>query len=508
MARRHRFSVELMLFIFVVLQVLFALELYLDLRHSAALSGSTFDAVWQALRGSAAHARTSASVISRAYNVLFSMVLSSIAIAVPLTANMYTPKLIDIFIRDRVNITVMVFFLVSSANAIWAAHSTWDQGALQGLGGFYPRATLWVALESMMLGWAVVIPWFYYVFRFLDPTNIITRVSALVTDRVERIPRVAAGAPERAQRDLEQQMQHLGNVILRAIDRADRDVTLDAIAALKRVVILYQTEKPSLPPSWFQAPPGLFVGLSAEAIEVIQRERIWVEQKCLHQLSLAYNASLAKMQDAISAISDVNRELVLHAEQLGDEGALRLGIRFFNTFIREAIKRKDAHAIFDIFYQYKELARGLLRENPSLTLEIGRHLKYYAEFARLSGLQFIYELASYDLESILEWAYDAGAAVKGELLRLLIGFDAPPPSARLVKAKLIAGGFFRQRGLAEEEAQLRAHLSASATPELVQSALAELLATTDRLFWEVTDRATNIDYVDDARKSALREFAK
>src|SRR5262249_29300026 len=156
---------------------------------------------------------------------------------------------------------------------------------------------------------------------------------------------------------------------------------------------------------------------------------------CLHQLSLAYNASLAKMQDAISAISDVNRELLLHAESLGDEGTLRLGIRYFNTFIREAIKRKDAHAIFDVFYQYKELARALVSRPPSLTLEIGHHLKYYAEFARVSGLVFIHELASYDLESMVESAYVGGADVGRPLLQLLCQFESTPPSARLAKAK-------------------------------------------------------------------------
>ena len=41
-------------------------------------------------------------------------------------------------------------------------------------------------------------------------------------------------------------------------------------------------------------------------------------------------------------------------------------------------------AIFDIFQQYKELAHDLFHSHESLALEIGQHLKYYAEFARLS----------------------------------------------------------------------------------------------------------------------------
>lgn len=498
----HRFSIPLVLGIFLLLHAIFAAELYIDLlRGSRQASLSVVD-LWRALDGSAAMARASGTTISRAYNVMVSMVLTSIALAIPLTANMYTPKLIEIFIKDKVNIAVLTFFVLSSAQAIWSTQATWDQGPLRDLGGVYPRTSLWVAFESITLGWSILIPYFYYVFRFLNPTNIIARVSGLVIERFERIPREEGADFGQAQRDLEQQIFHLGNVILRAIDRADRDVTLDAIRALKRVLILYQREKHRLPAGWFAAADDLFVGLSSEAIEVIRAERIWVEQACLHQLMLAFNASLAKMQDAISAISDVNREIALHAEAQADQGALKLGIRYFNTFLREAVKRKDVHAIFDVLYQYRELGRDLFRAHPALALEIGRHMKYYADFARLSGLQFIYELACYDLESMVEWAFEQQAPVARELLELLLAFDAPPPSVRLTKAKLIAGGFFRERGLADEEALVRRSLAA-APKEVVEQALRDLEGTKNPIFWEVTDRQTNIDYVDEVRKRSI-----
>lgn len=503
----HRISVPLILGIFVLLHAAFAAELWVDLaREGRARSLSPVE-LWQALDGSATMARGAGTTISRAYNVLVSMVLTSIALAIPLTANMYTPKLIEIFIKDKVNIAVLAFFVVSSAQAIWATQITWDQGALADRGGVYPRFTLWLAFESMTLGWSILIPYFYYVFRFLNPTNIIARVSDLVVDQVEAIPaRGAAGAVEQAQRVLEQRIQNLGNVILRAIDRADRDVTLDAIRALKRVVFHYHTRKDALPPEWFAVAPDLWVGLSREALQVIRDERIWVEQKCLHQLALAYNASLAKMQDAISAISDVNRELALNAEAAADMGALRLGIRYFNTFIRESVKRRDVHAIFDVFAQYKELARDLLPGHPEITIEVGRHLKYYADFARANGLQFIYELASYEVESMVEWAYQRNAAPRRDLLAVLLSFDGEAASARIVKSRLIAGGFFVERGLAEEEAAVAKALEA-APRTLRDEAVREIVETKNPVFWEVTDRQINIDYVDEPRKRAIREFA-
>ena len=50
-----------------------------------------------------------------------------------------------------------------------------------------------------------------------------------------------------------------------------------------------------------------------------------------------------------------------------------------------------------------------------------------------------------------------------------------------------------------------AHM-AQESPERLRSIRDELLAITSKHFWEVVDRGTNFDYLDDARKARLREF--
>lgn len=495
------------LIIFVVLHLIFVVELYLDLLSALHHSHvPTVTDLWNALDGSAVLSRASGTTISRAYNVLVSLAITSIALAIPLTANMYTPKLIDIFISDRVNVTVLTFFVLSAAHAIWTAQATWDQGPLRDVGGFYPRIALWVGFETMTLGWAIVIPYFLYVLRCLHPGNIISRVSAQVTNQFDRIPREPDGAFEEVQVDLEQQIQHMGNVMLRAVDRADRDVTLDSIHALQSVLERYQLTKRELPPSWYKVPDYLFIGASKDGIQLLRDQRIWVEQKCLHQLALVYNSALTKMQDAISSISYVSRQLALHADTQNDAGTLNLGVRYINTFIREAIKRKDVHAIFDIFHQYKELANELVDRRGSVVLEISKHLTYYAELARMAGLPFIYELAAYDLENMVECAYRKKATVREEMLGLLLSLDALPASPRIVKAKLLAGGFFRANSLNEETARVKGHLSVLSRP-LVEGAVRELVETHSPIFWEVTDRQVNIDYVDEERRRQIQVLA-
>src|SRR4051812_34752818 len=52
------------------------------------------------------------SPTARAYNNILAMVLATVALAIPLTANMYIAKLIDMFLRDRVNQFMLFFWAI------------------------------------------------------------------------------------------------------------------------------------------------------------------------------------------------------------------------------------------------------------------------------------------------------------------------------------------------------------------------------------------------------------
>src|ERR1035441_10559460 len=56
------------------------------------------------------------SPIARAYNNVLAMLLATIGLAIPLTANMHAPKLIDMFLRDRLNQTMLSLMAFGAAN--------------------------------------------------------------------------------------------------------------------------------------------------------------------------------------------------------------------------------------------------------------------------------------------------------------------------------------------------------------------------------------------------------
>lgn len=477
----HQLAVRALWGISLGLTVLFVAETVIELLSQ--------DIPWRDLHSSPASGKALASTVSRAFNNLLAMVLSFVAIAIPITANMYTPKLIEIFFADRINLGCLVFFASMGAHAIFGQWLMFDQ--------WTPSTSLAVLWTSGVVGFAVVIPYYLYVLEFLNPTTIIRRVR----DRVSEAFPAAASGPAEARR-LHDRILQLGNVILRAIDRADRDVAINAIEALESVILAYSAAKPRATARWFDIDKDLFPGLATEAIALLRREKNWVEHACLKQLDLAYVASLSRMPDAVSAISQVNRRIAIHALRTGDDATLGLAIRFFNTFIRASIGKRDAHAVFDVFRQYRGLAIEMLSARPNRSREILRHIRYYAGLARVQGLAFVYELAAADVASVVEAAYAAKTATASDQLAELREFRISEGTVRLVKAAVTLAAWLRSAGFAAEADLVRADALRTRVEDL-EAARRDVSTTDDPIFWEVTDRQANLDYLPPDRRARV-----
>src|SRR3954470_24789383 len=59
------------------------------------------------------------SPMARAYNNILAILLATIGLAIPLTANMHTPKLIEMFFRDKVNSSILILSSLGAANVLW-----------------------------------------------------------------------------------------------------------------------------------------------------------------------------------------------------------------------------------------------------------------------------------------------------------------------------------------------------------------------------------------------------
>jgi hypothetical protein len=260
-----------------------------------------------------------------------------------------------------------------------------------------------------------------------------------------------------------------------------------------------------MPPAWFVVDKGDFPGMSHHAIAGIADKKKWLEMHVVYQLFLCYQHALAKAPDAVSAITNVNRIIALKAAQHDDTSVISMCIRFFNTFLREAINRRDARASFDIFYQYRQLA-GELGRHPKFIGRIAGFMSTYAKIAYEHQLVFVSDLAGYDLCHVMEEAYRAELAVADDVLTELLGLPnerggVERPSR--VRVKLIAAGYFEERGLTEQLERVTAALR-EIPYALVEDAFNHLTTVAKQQFWEITDRAVNIEWTEPERREHMR----
>ena len=476
--------------------IFFAAEFYLEWRHAGYPGWSGLS--W-AEAGNNAKLVDTLSPIARAYNNLLAMLIATIGFAIPLTANMHTPKLIEMFLSDRINRLVLTFIAFGAAHVLWVSYIIGPE--------FAPTWSIAIAVHMALLGWALLIPYFFYVVRFVDPSRLVIRLRDASTRSVERAARRKVNQAA-AHQELTTRIGQIGTIAIKALDRNDRDVAAEGAWALKVLLDHYGRHKARMPREWFIVDRSNFVGFSEQALDMLIESKTWYEMKVLQQLELAFLRALHGSTETVAVFSDALRVIASRSHERHDEQALRLGVRFFNNFLREAIRSGELRAVYDVLHQYRQLARTII-ERDDLAVEIGRHLTYYAGMARTYGMVFAPQLAVFDLGYITRRAYDSARRAGPALLALVLelphrtGADV---HSMAVKAKLILGAYFLETRRDAEAELVRKNLR-DVDPDELERAEADLLSA-DRSFFEVTDRQHNLEYVPPERRESLRLFCR
>lgn len=440
--------------------------------------------------------------------------ITVVSIVVQLASTRYTPRVADIFFRDRKNIAVMGFFVVSCIDAIWVSVSVGD--------GYVPSATILVTLMLVSLSLLVLIPYFAYVFDFLDPAKVIARIG-------EQTLAAALGKEGPHSREvLGRQavtvvsMENLGDIAVNALGQKDKVIAAAALGAIEKVVIQYIPRKTLLERTWFEIRPSLrenpdLVSLAPDSIRELAEGRCWLEWKALRQINGVYSEALKALPEMAHVGAIETRYIGEAALNAGDRAVVNLVIKFFNTYLRGALNARDVRTAYNVFNQYRLLTEYVMlarerKDSSELTVEMAGYFKYYAQLAHAMKLPFITETAAYDLCALCEIAFNAKAECHDRLLAILLQIDKQ--AENLAEEKALRGVRKAQVKLAthylvngaEPLARLIFEDMANESRDRMQSIQNELMAITTKQFWEVIDRGTNFDYLDEKRKQRLREF--
>jgi len=441
---------------------------------------------------------------------VFGIVITVVSIIVQLSADRYT-GVARMFLRDRINLAVMGYYLIACVCGVWLSVSIHRD--------YVPRFALLAMISATTLGLVLMAPYFRYVFWFLEPMNIISRI------RSEAVAVAARGAEERdparsaaAQASTLSAMEELTDLTSNSISGKDKIIASGAVDALKDFSLAYLKSKPKASDAWFDVGADIrqnpdFVAMDPESLSDLERRRTWVEWKVMRQYLGIYNEALATMRDINYLIAIDTRYIGEAAGAAHDAELIELVFRFMNSYLRATLNARDVRTAYNVLNQYRLLVEAMVRQkNGRAAVEGVKHMNYYGHVSFDMKLTFVTETVAYDLSALCQYANEQSAPEEEEMLLQFLELDRPlrvsaQESALLGvrKAQVKLAAFYLMRG--EREKARRIALDMQNEPaERLLSIRRALERVESKDFWEIIDRGRNFEYMPPAQRACLAEF--
>ena len=435
--------------------------------------------------------------------------ITVVAIIVELSANRYTPRVTDLFVKAPTNLIVLGFFVVTAVLCVWFSITS-------GAGLYVPRVGRVVTLIAISLCLLALLPYFVFVFTFLNPHNIVAHMGASALNAIKR------GRSEglaRAKRSSIIGIEQLTDVALNAIEHKDKGISMHAVDTLGQLVHDYFSIKGEMPEGWFRMDEVItenpdFVSMQKSVLSEIEARAYWLEMKVFRQYQMLYGETLNRMRDINYLIAINTRKLAEVSIRNGAKQTTGLALKFMNTYLRATINGRDVRTAYNVLNQYRLLAEFALHNGAfDLVLDIAKWFKYYGQLGFSSGIPFVLETCAYDLCALNELAFEIDAPCRKALLDVFLEVDkeaeeghALEASLRGVrKAQIKLAAYYLARG---EDASARAIFEdmKNEVSSRLLSIRQELESIDSPDFWEISDRGGNFDYMTSVEKATLTTF--
>lgn len=437
------------------------------------------------------------------------IVISVVSIVVQLSAERYT-GVTAMFFRDRTNVFVMAFYVIACVVGVWVSLSVRSQ--------FVPHLTLLFMLLLVVTGFVLMAPYFNYVFRFLDPQNIVQRIQR------EAAHLACAGALAQGERSAQAQaetlnaMEELTDITSNSISGKDKIIASRAVDALKDLAIHYMDQKRAAHAEWFQIGQSIranpdFVAMDPESLEDLVERRTWFEWKIMRQYLAIYNEALGPMRDINYLIAIDTRYIGEAAADKDDGEVVALVFRYMNSYLRATLNAKDVRTAYNVLNQYRLLVEGMLRKGlrGQATTAVG-YLRYYAHASYELKLSFVTETIAYDVGALCQLAHELRLPEEDAILRALLDIDRPAAERAqesalkgVRKAQVKLAAYYLSVG-AEAPAKIIRDDMAQESPARLRAIRDELGRVESKDFWEIIDRGRNFEFMPEPQRRAMLRF--
>jgi hypothetical protein len=437
------------------------------------------------------------------------IVITVVSIIVQLSSERYT-GVAQMFLRDKVNVAVMAYFVIACVTGVWLSMAVKSS--------FVPRAAILAMLVFTTFGLVVMLPYFAYVFRFLEPQSIVGRIRAQAVDTV--VGAVSSGDSARAvaaQAEVLAAMEELTDITSNSISGKDKIIASRAVDAIKDFVVGYLAAKRQAPAPWFRIGDGIrdnpdFVAMDPESLRDLEGHRTWVEWKALRQYLGIYNEAQGTMPDINYLVAIDTRYIGEAAAARGDDQVVSLAFKFMNSYLRATLNAKAVRTAYNVLNQYRQLVEHMIRNGRRAQAEeaVG-HMIYYGRTSYDMQLGFVTETVAYDVGTLVELAHQQGEA-DSAMLTAFLELDQPLRAKRqehgligIRKAQVKLACYYLMVG-AEDRARRIADDLAAEPPERRQAIREQLERVESKDFWEIIDRGRNFEFMPPTQRAQMERF--
>jgi hypothetical protein len=439
------------------------------------------------------------------------IVITVVSLLVQLTAARYT-GVAQMFLRDRRNAIVMAYYVVTCVVGVALSLSLHNE--------FVPRAAVFTMMCATAFGLIMMLPYFAYVFRFLEPVNLVAQIEReAAADLADAATMRDPDAIAHGQAPALAALEELTDITSNSISGKDKIIASRAVDAIKDFVTGYLAIKDRADPRWFQIGDGIrdnpdFVAMDPESLRELEANRTWLEWKALRQYFGISAEAQGDMPDINYLIAIDTRYIAEAALARGDRAVVELAFRFMNSYLRAALNARAVRTAYNVMNQYRQLVEAMIRgAADDAALEGVRHMIYYGRTSYDLQLGFVTETVAYDVSALCEFAHTQGSAgLDDKMLAMLLELDQPLRLKRqeaglqgIRKAQIKLACYYLAAGTADRAVRIAADMAGEDRDRL-RSIREQLRRVESKEFWEITDRGRNFEYMPPRQKDQMDRF--
>ncbi|WP_127714005.1 hypothetical protein [Halobacteriovorax sp. HLS] len=429
--------------------------------------------------------------------------LTSMALIITLTSNLYTPRLAKLFVHNPITILGMGFILVCNLTLI--------------LVNLFPETHL-LYRGLLILGYVLticaiggIIPYLYFISLFIKPNYFLPLLQKQILDGLIYVKTVSN--EEAVKNEVFYTFDVLANIAYTASKRDDKQLMFQVFDSIHEILseLMQNYDKEST--QWRKSDAFFIQGISQEGRYHLEKEYTWPEAYILGRITKILSHLKPSHNEIIPFVCEKLLETIDEAIYHDRENIVEMHLMIFNTLFRTSLDNKDLERFQSMSYYYR-ISIELVEENPKMMSFATRSFIHYADVARKKNMPVALETVLFDIgRIILYFAYeDENVAINYINHYILKYFDKEylkESSYSDVYYLAMVKTYWESKGKGFTQLAKTINSTLIANEEKHFNALKCLLLFDRTLHWEFNDRLLSFAYLsDNAREIAQKYYEK